>query len=96
MDYRKLGNTGLDISPLCLGCMTFGLPDRGNHEWTLDEDKSRPIIRRALELGERSMEEIARRCGYGSGDVLRKAFTRRMGVSPREYARRFAPDSELP
>jgi len=51
MDYRKLGNTGLDISPLCLGCMTFGLPDRGNHEWTLDEDKSRPIIRQAIEAG---------------------------------------------
>lgn len=51
MNYRKLGNTGLDISPLCLGCMTFGLPDRGNHEWTLDDDKSRPIIRQAIESG---------------------------------------------
>jgi len=51
MDYRKLGNTGLDISPLCLGCMTFGVPDRGNHEWTLDEEKSRPIIRQAVEAG---------------------------------------------
>ena len=51
MDYRKLGNTGLDISPLCLGCMTFGVPDRGNHEWTLDEEKSRPIIRQAIEAG---------------------------------------------
>ncbi|AUT66214.1 GlxA family transcriptional regulator [Paraburkholderia terrae] len=60
------------------------------------EDVRLEAVRRALELGERSMEEIARRCGYGSGDVLRKAFTRRMGVSPREYARRFAPDSELP
>jgi 1-deoxyxylulose-5-phosphate synthase len=51
MDYRKLGNTGLDISPLCLGCMTFGIPERGHHEWTLDEAKSRPIIRRAVEAG---------------------------------------------
>jgi aryl-alcohol dehydrogenase-like predicted oxidoreductase len=51
MDYRKLGNTGLDISPLCLGCMTFGLPDRGTHEWTLDEEKSRRIIRQAIEAG---------------------------------------------
>jgi len=50
--------------------------------------------RRALELGERSMEEIARRCGYRSVDVLRKAFTRRIGVSPKEYARRFATASE--
>jgi aryl-alcohol dehydrogenase-like predicted oxidoreductase len=51
MDYRKLGNTGLDVSPLCLGCMTFGIPARGNHEWTLDEDRSRPIIRQAIEAG---------------------------------------------
>ncbi len=51
MDYHKLGNTGLDISPLCLGCMTFGIPDRGNHEWTLDEEKSRPILRHAVEAG---------------------------------------------
>jgi aryl-alcohol dehydrogenase-like predicted oxidoreductase len=51
MDYRKLGTTGLDVSPLCLGCMTFGLPDRGNHGWTLDEAASRPILRRAVEAG---------------------------------------------
>ncbi|WBO21917.1 aldo/keto reductase [Sphingomonas abietis] len=51
MDYRKLGNTGLDISPLCLGCMTFGVADRGTHEWTLDEEKSRPLIRQAVEAG---------------------------------------------
>ncbi|WP_413734997.1 aldo/keto reductase [Sodalis sp. RH21] len=51
MDYIKLGRTGLDVSRLCLGCMTFGVPDRGNHEWTLDEQQSRPIIRRAVEAG---------------------------------------------
>jgi 1-deoxyxylulose-5-phosphate synthase len=51
MDYVKLGRTGLDVSRLCLGCMTFGVPDRGAHQWTLDEDASRPIIRRALDLG---------------------------------------------
>jgi transcriptional regulator GlxA family with amidase domain len=47
-------------------------------------------VRRALELGGQSTEEIARRCGYHSVDVLRKAFTRRLGVSPKEYAQRFA------
>lgn len=47
-------------------------------------------VRRALELGERSMEEIARRCGYHSVDVLRKAFARRVGITPKEYAQRFA------
>src|SRR6187455_1763213 len=51
MDYVKLGRTGTDVSRLCLGCMTFGVPDRGTHPWTLDEEKSRPIIRRAIELG---------------------------------------------
>jgi len=51
MDYVKLGSTGLDVSRLCLGCMTFGVPDRGNHEWTLDEEKSRPILARAVEAG---------------------------------------------
>jgi len=51
MDYVKLGRTGLDVSRICLGCMTFGVPDRGPHPWTLDEAASRPIIQRALDLG---------------------------------------------
>jgi aryl-alcohol dehydrogenase-like predicted oxidoreductase len=51
MQYVKLGATGLDVSRVCLGCMTYGLPDRGTHEWTLDEDASRPLIRQALEAG---------------------------------------------
>ncbi len=51
MDYVKLGSTGLDVSRIVLGCMSFGEPSRGNHEWTLDEGASRPIIRRALEAG---------------------------------------------
>jgi aryl-alcohol dehydrogenase-like predicted oxidoreductase len=51
MEYEKLGNTGLDVSRLCLGCMTYGDPKRGNHEWTLDEETSRPLIRQAVEAG---------------------------------------------
>ncbi|MFP5321506.1 MAG: aldo/keto reductase [Acidimicrobiia bacterium] len=51
MEYVKLGRTGLDVSRICLGCMSFGVPDAGTHEWTLDEDASRPIIRRAVEAG---------------------------------------------
>ncbi|MEU4165460.1 aldo/keto reductase [Streptomyces sp. NPDC026665] len=51
MRYVKLGSTGLDVSRICLGCMSFGLPDRGVHAWTLDEDASRPLIRQALEAG---------------------------------------------
>src|SRR5450432_354109 len=51
MDYVKLGRTGLEVSRLCLGCMTYGTPDRGSHPWTLDEQASRPFLRRAIELG---------------------------------------------
>src|SRR6202789_3412915 len=51
MDYVKFGKTGLGVSRLCLGCMTYGIPERGPHPWTLDEEKSRPLIRRAIELG---------------------------------------------
>ena len=51
MDYVKFGNTGLEVSRLCLGCMTYGISDRGSHAWTLDEDNSRPLIKQAIELG---------------------------------------------
>jgi aryl-alcohol dehydrogenase-like predicted oxidoreductase len=51
MKYVKLGRTGLEVSKICLGCMSYGVPDRGTHPWTLDEDASRPFLRRALELG---------------------------------------------
>lgn len=51
MEYVKLGSTGLDVSRICVGCMSFGLPGRGTHEWTLDEEASRPLIRRALDAG---------------------------------------------
>ncbi|WP_250494579.1 aldo/keto reductase [Caballeronia sp. GAWG1-1] len=51
MEYVKLGLTGLEVSRLCLGCMTFGVPERGTHPWTLDEEKSRPIIQHALDAG---------------------------------------------
>ena len=51
MEYVKFGKTGLGVSRLCIGCMTYGIPDRGPHPWTLDEEKSRPLIKQALELG---------------------------------------------
>ncbi|MBQ0821730.1 aldo/keto reductase [Microvirga sp. HBU67558] len=51
MDYVRLGRSGLEISRLCLGCMTYGVPGRGSHPWTLDEEQSRPFIKHALELG---------------------------------------------
>jgi aryl-alcohol dehydrogenase-like predicted oxidoreductase len=51
MHYKNLGDTGLKVSPLCLGCMTFGTPERGDHPWTLPENQSRPVIRKAVDLG---------------------------------------------
>ncbi len=51
MEYVNLGRTGLKISRICLGCMTYGEPGRGNHEWTLPEEQSRPFIARAIEAG---------------------------------------------
>jgi aryl-alcohol dehydrogenase-like predicted oxidoreductase len=51
MEYVKLGNTGLDVSRLCLGCMSFGLAERWTHPWVLNEENSRPIIKKALDLG---------------------------------------------
>jgi 1-deoxyxylulose-5-phosphate synthase len=51
MQYKNLGNTGLKVSPICLGCMTFGVPERGDHPWSLPESQSRPLIRRAIEMG---------------------------------------------
>lgn len=51
MEYTKLGNTGLDVSRICLGCMGFGVAERWTHPWVINEEQSRPIIKRALELG---------------------------------------------
>ncbi|EPZ42935.1 aldo/keto reductase [Alicyclobacillus acidoterrestris] len=51
MDYVRLGTTGLEVSRICLGCMSYGVPERGNHSWSLNEEDARPFIKRALELG---------------------------------------------
>jgi 1-deoxyxylulose-5-phosphate synthase len=51
MQYTRLGRTGLEVSRICLGCMSYGDPARGAHAWTLREDQSRPFIKKALEAG---------------------------------------------
>ncbi len=51
MQTIKFGDTGLEVSRICLGCMSYGAPDRGGHAWTLPEADSRPFIRKALDLG---------------------------------------------
>lgn len=51
MEYVNLGSTGLKVSAVILGCMSYGVPDRGAHPWSMDEEQSRPFIRSALEAG---------------------------------------------
>ncbi|NQX65964.1 aldo/keto reductase [Paenibacillus alba] len=51
MEYVKLGHSGLEVSKLSLGTMSFGVPERGNTPWSLNEEQSRPIIKKALDLG---------------------------------------------
>ncbi len=80
MDYVKLGATGLDVSRLCLGCMTFGEPDRGNHAWTLPEEPSRAIIRQAVEAGI-NFFDTANVYSDGSSEEI-------VGRALKEYTRR--------
>ena len=51
MEYARLGRSGLQVSTITLGCMSFGVPDRGGHPWSMPEEQARPYIQRALELG---------------------------------------------
>ena len=64
MQYTKLGNSDLIVSRICMGCMGFGDPKNGQHSWTLDEEHSREIIRRGLELGVNFFDTAV---GYQSG-----------------------------
>jgi aryl-alcohol dehydrogenase-like predicted oxidoreductase len=49
--YVKFGSTGLDVSKICLGAMSYGEPDRGSHPWSLPQEQARPFIRQALDAG---------------------------------------------
>ena len=51
MEYVKFGHTGLEVSRVCLGAMSYGVPDRGPHPWSLPADEARPFVRQALDLG---------------------------------------------
>ena len=80
MQFTKLGSTGLDISRLALGCMTFGVPQPGTHQWTLNEDDSRVIFRRAVELGINFFDTANMYSAGSSEEIvgkLLKEFTRR-------------------
>jgi aryl-alcohol dehydrogenase-like predicted oxidoreductase len=80
MKYRNLGNTGLKLSPLCLGCMTFGTPERGDHLWTLPEQQSRPLIRKAIEMGI-NFFDTANAYSDGTSEEI-------VGQALKDYARR--------
>lgn len=51
MKYKRLGNSELNVSRICMGCMGFGNANKGQHSWTLNEEHSREIIKRGLDLG---------------------------------------------
>jgi 1-deoxyxylulose-5-phosphate synthase len=80
MQTTRLGRTGLTVSRLCLGCMTYGEPQRGAHPWTLDEAASRPLIRQALELGV-NFFDTANIYSDGTSEEI-------VGRALREFARR--------
>ena len=80
MHYIPLGDTDLRVSRLCLGCMTFGEPDRGNHAWTFPEESSRPLIKYALEGGINFFDTSNNDSDGSSEEILGRAL--------REYARR--------
>ena len=80
MHYIPLGDTALRVSRLCLGCMTFGEPDRGRHAWTLPEESSRPLIQHAIEGGI-NFFDTANSYSDGSSEEI-------VGRALRDFARR--------
>ena len=80
MKYIKLGNSDLKVSRICMGCMGFGDPNNGQHSWTLDEEHSREIIKRGLELGVNFFDTAV---GYQSGTSEQY-----LGRAIRDFAKR--------
>lgn len=80
MQYTKLGNSDLNVSRICMGCMGFGDPNNGQHSWTLDEEHSREIIRHGLELGINFYDTAI---GYQSGTSEQY-----VGRALRDFAKR--------
>src|SRR4051794_18131136 len=80
MNYVNLGKSGLKVSRLCLGCMSYGEPERGAHAWTLPEAESRPYIKLALERGI-NFFDTANAYSDGSSEEI-------VGRALRDFARR--------
>jgi 1-deoxyxylulose-5-phosphate synthase len=80
MRYIKLGHTGLDVSPIAIGAMTYGEPNRGHPVWSLDEDASRPLIKYALEAGI-NFFDTANMYSHGSSEEI-------LGRALKDFANR--------
>src|SRR5580658_8257975 len=80
MRYIKLGRTGLDVSPIALGCMTYGEPGRGHPVWSLGEEESRPLIKHAVEAGI-NFFDTANMYSQGSSEEI-------LGRALKDFARR--------
>jgi len=80
MKYTKLGRTGLDVSRICLGCMSYGGGNLGNHAWSLPEEESRPFIKKALEAGI-NFFDTANLYSLGSSEEI-------LGRAIKDFARR--------
>jgi 1-deoxyxylulose-5-phosphate synthase len=80
MEYVRLGNSGLTVSRLVLGCMSFGEPDRGTHEWSLGPERARPLIRAALEAGVTTFDTANTYSAGSSEEIVGKAL--------KDFARR--------
>src|SRR4051794_9725057 len=73
MEYVKLGTTGVDVSRICLGCMSYGEPERGAHPWSLDEAASRPHFEAALEAGINFFDTADAYSGGSSEEITGRA-----------------------
>jgi aryl-alcohol dehydrogenase-like predicted oxidoreductase len=80
MEYTKLGRTGLDVSRICLGCMSYGGGNQGNHAWSLGEEESRPFIKKALEASI-NFFDTANRYSLGDSEEI-------LGRAIKDFARR--------
>ncbi|MCZ3375798.1 aldo/keto reductase [Rhizobium sp. AG207R] len=80
MEYVKLGRTGLEVSRICLGCMTYGDPNKGTHAWSLKEEDSRPLLRQAIEAGINFLD-TANTYSNGSSEEI-------VGRAIKDFARR--------
>src|ERR1700747_1276364 len=97
MKYTKLGRAGLDVSRICLGCMSYGGGNLGNHAWSLPEAESRPFIKKALEAGI-NFFDTANRYSLGNSEEI-------LGRAIKDFARRdevviatkvYVPDASRP